>query len=213
MPWSRWRFCPAGWCWPVAGSAAVAQRIAGCILPSGRCAVEVAAIWSPWHYFARCLCLPWSSALIAIVRSRSCFPDRQCLSLPLPQCRGCLEFRSRLLICRDGYCKNLCGFCLQGLFFAGLCLEEQHVLTELGTQICCHYLWLYWVDCMGATMLSILKKSEEKVVGHYPKVCTRRAEEELEMPFVLYPAECWSMVTHPSGVCCLKLQSAALTSH
>lgn len=62
-------------------------------------------------------------------------------------------------------------------------------------------------------MLSILKKSEEKVVGHYPKVCTRRAEEELEMPFILYPAECWSMVTHPSGVCCLKLQSAALTSH
>lgn len=50
-------------------------------------------------------------------------------------------------------------------------------------------------------------------MSHYPKVCSRRAEEELEMPFVLCPPECWSMVTHPSGVCCLKLQSSALTSH
>lgn len=109
--------CPAGLCWPVAGSAAVAQPIAGCILPSGRCAVEVAAIWSPWHYFARCLCLPWSSALIAIVRSRSCLPDGQCPSWRLPQCSGCLGFHSRLLICQDGYWKNLYSFCLQGLFF------------------------------------------------------------------------------------------------
>lgn len=62
-------------------------------------------------------------------------------------------------------------------------------------------------------MLSSLKKSEEKVVGHYPKVCSRRVKEELEMPFILCPPECWSMVTHPSGVCCPKLQSSALDSH
>lgn len=62
-------------------------------------------------------------------------------------------------------------------------------------------------------MLSSLKKSEEKVVGHYPEVCSRRAKEELEMPFILCPPECWTMLTHPSGVCCLKLQSSALDSH
>lgn len=61
-------------------------------------------------------------------------------------------------------------------------------------------------------MLSSLKKSEEKVVGHYPKVCSRRAKKKLEMPFILCPPECWTVVPHPSGVCCLQLQSSALTS-
>lgn len=38
-------------------------------------------------------------------------------------------------------------------------------------------------------------------MGHYPKVCSRRAEEkQLEMPFILCPPECWSAVTHPAGM-------------
>ena len=38
-------------------------------------------------------------------------------------------------------------------------------------------------------------------MGHYRKVCGRRAEEkESEMPFVLCPPEWWSTVTHPAGM-------------
>lgn len=38
-------------------------------------------------------------------------------------------------------------------------------------------------------------------MGHYPKACSRRAEEkELEMPFVLCPPEWWSTVARPAGV-------------
>lgn len=56
--------------------------------------------------------------------------------------------------------KNFYGFCLQGLFCSAVVLGEQHVLTELATQI--FSLSLYWVDCMGTAMLSSIEKVRRK---------------------------------------------------
>lgn len=56
MPPRRWPFGPR-WLLRAAGLGRprllLPSEFAGRVfLPSGRCAVEVAAIWSPWHYFA-----------------------------------------------------------------------------------------------------------------------------------------------------------------